>query len=111
MRRIFLSITLALSLTLAATACAPTSEPVALDAGTLIIDVRTPAEFASGHLEGAVNIDVQSADFCIVVLLEHWDPSWRGTLGLVPRQVGYLRFVQFTHAYPRIVPTILPTTK
>lgn len=63
MRRIFLSITLALSLTLAATACAPTSEPVALDAGTLIIDVRTPAEFASGHLEGAVNIDVQSADF------------------------------------------------
>lgn len=28
-----------------------------------IIDVRTPAEFADGRVEGAVNIDVQSADF------------------------------------------------
>ena len=25
--------------------------------------MRTPAEFAVGHLEGAVNADVQSADF------------------------------------------------
>lgn len=30
---------------------------------TAIIDVRTPAEFADGHLPGAVNIDVQSPDF------------------------------------------------
>jgi rhodanese-related sulfurtransferase len=29
----------------------------------VIIDVRTPAEFATGHLEGAVNSDVQSPDF------------------------------------------------
>ncbi|MDO5495392.1 MAG: rhodanese-like domain-containing protein [bacterium] len=28
-----------------------------------LIDVRTPEEFASGHLPGAVNIDVQSATF------------------------------------------------
>jgi rhodanese-related sulfurtransferase len=28
-----------------------------------IIDVRTPGEFAAGHLDGAVNIDVQAADF------------------------------------------------
>ena len=32
-------------------------------AGTVILDVRTPAEFASGHIEGAVNIDVGSPDF------------------------------------------------
>ena len=63
MRRIFLSIALALGLALGATACAPTAEPVALDASTVVIDVRTPAEFASGHLEGAINIDVQSTDF------------------------------------------------
>ena len=63
MRRILLSITLAIGLALGATACAPTAEPVALDPGAVVIDVRTPAEFASGHLEGAVNIDVQSADF------------------------------------------------
>ena len=31
--------------------------------GVTVIDVRTPAEFASGHLQGAVNIDIESADF------------------------------------------------
>jgi len=31
--------------------------------GATVIDVRTPAEYAAGHLQGAVNIDVQSADF------------------------------------------------
>lgn len=31
--------------------------------GVTILDVRTPAEFLSGHLEGAVNIDVESPDF------------------------------------------------
>jgi rhodanese-related sulfurtransferase len=29
----------------------------------VLVDVRTPAEFAAGHLEGAQNIDVESADF------------------------------------------------
>ena len=28
-----------------------------------MIDVRTPEEYASGHLDGALNIDVQSPDF------------------------------------------------
>jgi rhodanese-related sulfurtransferase len=31
--------------------------------GTVVIDVRTPAEFARGHLEGARNLDVGAADF------------------------------------------------
>lgn len=31
--------------------------------GTVILDVRTPAEFSSGHLATAVNIDVESTDF------------------------------------------------
>lgn len=31
--------------------------------GTVVLDVRTPAEYASGHLEDAVNVDVQAADF------------------------------------------------
>jgi rhodanese-related sulfurtransferase len=31
--------------------------------GTTVLDVRTPAEFAEGHLPGAVNIDVSSPDF------------------------------------------------
>ena len=31
--------------------------------GTTIVDVRTPAEYAQGHLPGAVNVDVSSPDF------------------------------------------------
>ena len=30
----------------------------AVDAGALILDVRSPAEFASGHLQGARNVPV-----------------------------------------------------
>ena len=30
--------------------------------GTVLLDVRTPAEFAQGHLPGAVNVDVESAE-------------------------------------------------
>jgi phage shock protein E len=30
---------------------------------TVIVDVRTPAEYAAGHIAGAINIDVESADF------------------------------------------------
>lgn len=31
--------------------------------GVTVVDVRTPAEFAQGHLPGAVNIDVSGAGF------------------------------------------------
>ncbi|MGZ8742468.1 MAG: rhodanese-like domain-containing protein [Nocardioides sp.] len=34
-----------------------------IDAGAQIIDVRTAEEFDAGHLTGAVNVDVQAADF------------------------------------------------
>lgn len=30
---------------------------------SVVIDVRTPAEFSAGHVEGALNIDVQDASF------------------------------------------------
>jgi rhodanese-related sulfurtransferase len=29
----------------------------------VVLDVRTPAEFATGHLQGAVDLDIRSADF------------------------------------------------
>jgi rhodanese-related sulfurtransferase len=31
--------------------------------GTTIIDVRTPDEFALGHLDGAINVDWEGATF------------------------------------------------
>lgn len=41
---------------------------------TVLLDVRTPQEFAEGHLPGAVNIDVESADFPDRVVAE-LDPA------------------------------------
>lgn len=37
--------------------------PTVDTAGAVIIDVRTPDEFAAGHLTGSVNIDVNGANF------------------------------------------------
>lgn len=63
-------------------AVSPTSEPTAATAPamasslppadfaaavqrpeTVLVDVRTPAEFDAGHLAGATNLDVEAADF------------------------------------------------
>ena len=33
------------------------------ESGVIVLDVRTPMEFAEGHLENAVNIDFQSGSF------------------------------------------------
>lgn len=31
--------------------------------GVVVLDVRTPGEFATGHIQGAINIDVEGATF------------------------------------------------
>jgi rhodanese-related sulfurtransferase len=66
-KKILTALLLVFGVTLGVAACSTTSEPVGLAEGTVIIDVRTPGEFASGHLEGALNIDVQSPDFAAQV--------------------------------------------
>lgn len=43
-------------------ACA-SQDPVEIGSDAVIVDVRTPSEFAEGHLEGALNLDVSSATF------------------------------------------------
>lgn len=53
---------------LALSACAPNAgnPPMAavdFTADTIVIDVRTPEEFDSGHLAGALNINWESAEF------------------------------------------------
>ena len=41
----------------------PAQARAAVAAGATLIDVRTPEEFASGHLAGALNIDLSSSTF------------------------------------------------
>lgn len=50
------------------------------DARAPLIDVRTPAEFAAGHLAGAVNVDVYAPDF----------PSRIAAMGLPADEPVYL---------------------
>lgn len=52
-------ITLALGLS----GCVSSPASIELGADAVIVDVRTPAEYVNGHLEGAVNIDFQSPSF------------------------------------------------
>lgn len=40
---------------------------LAADPGVTVLDVRTPEEFAAGHLPGAVNIDSSAPDFADAV--------------------------------------------
>ncbi|TIC82888.1 rhodanese-like domain-containing protein [Nocardioides sp. GY 10127] len=35
----------------------------AIEGGATVVDVRTPEEYAAGHVEGAVNIDVSASTF------------------------------------------------
>lgn len=56
-----------IGLLVATTAALAGCSSASLPAGTVVIDVRTPAEFAGGHLEGATNIDVQASTFAAKV--------------------------------------------
>lgn len=59
--------------TLALTSCGGSSAAVDLnptdfqakaqEAGVILLDVRTAGEFAAGHIEGAINIDVEGMTF------------------------------------------------
>ncbi len=53
----------AVALALGVSGCASSAAPVDVGADTVIVDVRTPAEYAAGHLDGAVNLDLQSPSF------------------------------------------------
>ncbi len=41
------------------------------NADALLVDVRTPAEFAQGHIPGAINLDVNSDSFASSI--RQWD--------------------------------------
>lgn len=67
MKKVIAAIALLFATTLGMTACSSPVPTVEVSSETTIIDVRTPAEFAEGHLEGAVNIDVQSPSFASTI--------------------------------------------
>lgn len=72
-KKLFTALLLIFGVTASAAACASPAEPQGLAEGTVVIDVRTPAEFATGHLDGALNIDVQSPDF--IAQISQLDPE------------------------------------
>lgn len=45
----------------------PGAEPVAVSESTIIVDVRTPAEYAEGHLEGAELFDLNGGDLAAAI--------------------------------------------
>lgn len=53
-------------------------EPVELSANTVIIDVRSPEEFATGHLDGALNIN--------------WEGEFTQVIGQLPLDGEYLLY-------------------
>ena len=67
------TLVLAALMAIVLTACGGAAGPAVqrVDAGTAVamldartvVDVRTPREFAAGHLAGAQNVDVEAADF------------------------------------------------
>lgn len=74
MRRILVVLAAALGITVLLAGCSSGSESVTTQPpaefvtsmsqpGTVIVDVRTPDEYSAGHVDGAVNIDVEAADF------------------------------------------------
>lgn len=64
MKKLVAAVAIIIGSTFTVTACSPAASPsVEVTASTTVIDVRTPAEFAEGHLEGAVNIDVSAPTF------------------------------------------------
>ena len=67
MKKFFALLALMFVAVFALSACAQDSGPITVSQDTIIVDVRTPAEYSEGHLEGAVNIDVQSPDFATIL--------------------------------------------
>ena len=62
MRKFLALLSLAFAATLTLVGCSSPA-PVTVGEDAVIIDVRTSAEYAEGHLDGAVNIDVSSSAF------------------------------------------------
>jgi phage shock protein E len=74
--RTIASLVAVLAVAASAVGCASAAEPTAsapIAADTIVLDVRTPEEFAGGHLEGAELRDVSSGE--LAAALPEMDPD------------------------------------
>lgn len=68
LKKKIVAVAAALAIILGGAACSSSGEPeTALPADAVIIDVRSPEEFAEGHLEGAQLLDLNSGEFAAQV--------------------------------------------
>lgn len=74
MKKLLLFFAALLTATLALAGCSANPEPtVSVTSDTIIIDVRSAEEFASGHLDGANLLDLNSGEFA--AYLPNLDPA------------------------------------
>lgn len=59
-KKLLLAVTLTLLGVFALSAC---SSSASLPADAVVVDVRTPAEYSQSHVDGALNIDLESGSF------------------------------------------------
>lgn len=63
MRRTLFALVATAAVALTVSACSPTSaEPVTVSTETIVLDVRTAGEYASGHLDGAQLLDFNAGE-------------------------------------------------
>jgi rhodanese-related sulfurtransferase len=63
MKKTLAALAVAATVMLGLSACAAPADIIELTSSTVVVDVRTASEFSAGHLDGAVNIDMQSPAF------------------------------------------------
>lgn len=65
MKKALTGITIAVAALLSLAACVSSAAApsIAVSSSTVVVDVRTAPEYVGGHLQDAINIDVQSPDF------------------------------------------------
>lgn len=78
----------------------------AIDAGAFVLDVRTPDEYAEGHIEGAVNIELRTITANMnelpkdVQIIEHCKSGFRAALAIpVLHVLGFDNSKAFTGSY------------
>lgn len=74
MKRTLPAVVGAVALAMALSACStPASASVDMGANTVVLDVRTPAEYAEGHIDGAELLDFNGGD--LVAAIPSLDPE------------------------------------